>query len=390
MRILKNLLLLLALVVAAGIGALAIGWQPEPFEPGSVSAARLQPGPLPVQEFETVFEDRSRPTAANGDYAGADSRRLQAIVWYPDAQETAPYPLLVYSHGFSSGREEGDYLAEHLASLGFVVVALEFPLTHMTAPGGPSVRDVVNQPGDVSFVIDQMLSHANTPSHRLAGLVDPGRIGALGLSLGGLTTELVTFHPDMRDPRIGAALSIAGPTYMFTPRFFQQAPPVPFLMLAGDIDAIVPYPENAAPMPMKLPGSELVTLRGASHAGFAGMASSLRWMNNPDALGCLIVERNINADMEDRGWYHLLGSPEQGVRLDLEPQLCRMDPLPEAMNVLRQHMISRVVVTSFFQRAFSTSASEREASELYLRAELARELSDVEYQASEALLSAQY
>ena len=48
----------------------------------------------------------------------------------------------------------GAYLAEQLASLGYVVVAVDYPLTNGLAPGGPDVKDVVNQLADVSFLID--------------------------------------------------------------------------------------------------------------------------------------------------------------------------------------------------------------------------------------------
>ena len=47
-----------------------------------------------------------------------------------------------------------------------------------------------------------------------AGGIDRDRIGAMGLSLGGLTTTLVAFHPTLGDPRIRAAVSIAGPSAM--------------------------------------------------------------------------------------------------------------------------------------------------------------------------------
>jgi predicted dienelactone hydrolase len=380
MKLLFRLLLVMALCGAGAWAALTWGWQPAPFAAGSASAARLHPGPLAVQTLELRLTDSSRPTAANGDYPGAGERVLDASLWYPAAADTAPYPLLVYSHGFSATRHGGAYLARHLASLGFVVVAMDFPLTHFGAPGGPQARDVVNQPGDVSFVIDRLLAFADTPGHALEGRVDPDRIGAFGLSLGGLTTELVAFHPRWRDPRIGAALSIAGPSYLMTPVFFQTAPELPFLMLAGDIDALVPYGSNAAPIPDKMPGAELVTIHGASHTGFAGPAAWLRWMDNPDVLGCFMVTRSLE-EARAEPWSDLLGTPEQGIDLTADAGTCQLDPLPPAVNVLRQQMITRVVVSSFFQREYSSAPAERRASARYLREEMARELDEVAYRA---------
>ena len=376
----KTLLkILLAVTVVVGIPVLVLvkGKQPEPFPPGSESAYRLQMGPLPVARLETEFVDPSRSTAANGDYTGTGERRLEATIWYPQDRGYAPYPLLVYSHGFSSSRREAAYLNEHLASLGYVVVAADFPLTNMRAPGGPQVKDVVNQPADVSFLIDSVLALSNGGGSSLQGQLDPERIGALGLSLGGLTTTLAAFHPELRDPRIQAALSIAGPTFVFTPAFYRHHS-LPFLMLAGDIDALVPYEANAAPVPEQVPGGELVTIHKASHTGFAGPAGIMRWLDNPDVVGCWIVERNAGDAMEEP-WFDLIGPPDMGINYSAEADLCTLDPLPEAMNTLRQQMITTVVVRSFFERYFSRSERAREAADHYLRELLAREIPEASY-----------
>tara|TARA_R110000772_G_scaffold268672_1_gene397298 strand:- start:43911 stop:45134 length:1224 start_codon:yes stop_codon:yes gene_type:complete len=377
MKTLVKVLLVLFLVVGLVLWMLATGKQPEPFVPGSESAARVQPGPLAVVKVERDYVDTSRPTSPNGDYSGSDERRLETTLWYPNDRQSGPYPLLVYSHGFSSSRQEGESLAAYLASHGYIVIAPTFPLTHMLAPGGPRVQDVVNQPGDLTFLIDTLLAAAENPDHALYQQVDPERIGALGLSLGGLTSTLAAFHPQMRDPRITAALSIAGPTFVFTEAFYRHYP-LPFLMLAGDIDAIVPWEDNAQPVPEQVPGGELVTLRGASHAGFADPAAIMRWLSNPDAVGCWIVQRSMG-DGQEEPWYDLIGPPEMGINYSAESALCTMEPLPEAMNPLRQQMLTRVIVGSFFDREFSRSAATREAADRYLREVLADEVLEASY-----------
>jgi predicted dienelactone hydrolase len=119
-----------------------------------LSPARLQPGLAEVLEYDEVFIDANRPTQVNGDYPGDPVRRMEGTVWHPANNAHGPYPLIVYSHGFSASTAAGAYLAEHLASFGNVVVAVNYPLTNWNAPGGPNVKDVVNQPADVSFLID--------------------------------------------------------------------------------------------------------------------------------------------------------------------------------------------------------------------------------------------
>ncbi len=374
MKKLVVILLLLAIVAVV----LVNGKQPEPFWLKSESAARLQPGPEEVRQFDHTFIDKTRPTQANGDYAGDTVRRMEGTVWYPVSSVSAPYPLIVYSHGFVSSRDGGAYLARQLASVGYVVVSVDYPLTSLRAPGGPNIKDVVNQPADVSFIIDTLLAQSDMPGHLLKGMIDGTRIGAFGISLGGLTTTLLAYHPDMRDPRIGAALSIAGPTAPFTRAFFEHAR-VPFMMLSGDIDALVPHSSNAAPVLEKIDGAQLVTLKNASHTGFVGTTSLLRWLNNPDSIGCWIVKRYIDNEPGGSSWHDLLGSAAQGVDHSVVSELCLREPLPKAMNVLRQQMISSVVVSSFFQIHLSLDAAERDSARLYLGRVIERELAEVSY-----------
>ena len=141
----------------------------------------------------------------------------------------------------------------------------------------------------------------------------------------------------------------------------------------------MPYPSNAEPVIDKIKGAELVTLSRGSHTGFAGPAAPLRWMKNPDALGCFMVKQNIDAS-EEEPWFELIGSEEQGIDHSAVNELCLMDPLPVAMNVLRQHMITLVVVSSFFESHFAADREARAAANKYLRETLARELQDVSYQ----------
>ena len=64
--------------------------------------------------------------------------------------------------------------APELARAGFVVAAPVFPLCSAGAPGGPEESDVINQPGDMSFVISSLLAVSSGGRRRpLAGLVDP-------------------------------------------------------------------------------------------------------------------------------------------------------------------------------------------------------------------------
>jgi predicted dienelactone hydrolase len=175
--------------------------------------------PVITEAFKAV--DETRKTQANNDFAGRDVRVLKGKIWRPQGLQN-PGPLLVYSHGFMSFHQEGLYLVRFLASHGYTVVAVNFPLTNFFAPGKPFISDVVNQPGDVSFLISTLLQRNADANDVLHNTIDAKKIAVAGVSLGGMTSTLVTFHRQVRDPRIAAAISIAGPSTMFTTDFFHQ------------------------------------------------------------------------------------------------------------------------------------------------------------------------
>lgn len=368
-------------VLVAVTGYLRYGARPDPLSTDLLSAVRLAPGPHPVASRDVVLADSSRPTQAYGDFAGADARTLETTVWYPEdlldegsGPAAEPLPLLVYSHGFMSSRTGGAYLAEHLASHGHVVAAADHPLTSSDAPDGPHIRDVVHQPGDVGFLLDRFLEWHREPGHLFEGAVDERRIGVFGLSLGGLTATLAAFHPRLGDPRIDAAVSIAGPTFMLGPRFFRHRR-LPFMMVAADDDAIVDYGTNARPVPQKVPGAVLVTLEGGSHTGFADPARFLRFLDNPDDLGCAAVTANLEG--EDR-WWEALGSPEEGIVSGPASVVCDAEELPEAMNPLHQQRLTVLVVSAFFRGLFDPGGhGARSVHRMYLTVLLPNELPEV-------------
>jgi len=342
---------------------------PKSLPAGEASRAWIQQGSYSVLVEPFVVVDDARPTSANGSFTGSATRELKGKIWFPEQtslQALRSFPLVVYSHGFMSFHQEGAYLAEFLAGHGYVVVAVDYPLTNYFAPGNPNISDVVNQPADVSFVIDKSLEKNTRMGDVLLGRIDADRIAVMGLSLGGMTTKLVTFDPRHKDDRIKAAISIAGPSRMFTERFFSFAQ-VPFMMIAGDQDAIVPYELNAKPVRLHDTDSVLVTLKGGSHAGFAGIASVLfRWVNNPDSFGCASIKNNIQKDSEP---FAALVDERYGVMDGERRSLCEnSDNLPRAMRPVRQQMLTTLAVFSFLESVFNPDPLQRDqAAEFLLR-----------------------
>jgi predicted dienelactone hydrolase len=375
MKILR-ILSAVVLLVTLGIGAALWLTRPEPLPENSESARRLAPGPYLVDLTETVWIDATRPTDANGDFEGAPARTFEIAMWSP-ADAPGPHPLVVYSHGFMSDRHGGTYLGEHLASYGYVVVATSFPLTHYNAPGGPNADDVAHQPADVSFLIDQVL--ALGPDERpFPGGIDREKIAVAGVSLGALTSTLVTYHPRFADPRIRMAISIAGPSVMFGERYFDFAD-VPFLMIAGTHDSMIPFEENAAPLPDKIEKGGLVAIDGGSHAGFSHLtAGPLRLLGNPDEIGCRILMGNLEIEQGGDAFTDL-GGPEDGLidaRGTTTPCQVRYE---EAMAAGRQQWLTVLAARAFLESQFANDPAARAAHAQFLERTLPGELSAVQF-----------
>lgn len=101
----------------------------------------------------------------------------------------APYPLVVWSHGAYLYRQTNVYLAEHLASQGFVVVAGNHEDNWGTFPA-PNATSIVSRPADVSAWID-FAEAQSAAGGELAGLVDTEHIAVGGHSYRGYTALAV-------------------------------------------------------------------------------------------------------------------------------------------------------------------------------------------------------
>ncbi len=177
------------------------------------------------------------------------------------------FPLLVFSHGFTASGPAYAVLLREWARRGYVVAAPTFPLSNGAAPGGPTLADVINQPGDVSFVIDS-LEALSRRDRTWRNLVDPHRIAAAGHSLGAITTLLVTYNSCCADPRIRAAVPISGLLLPAPGGDFFTGRPVPLLLIHGDRDRTVPYRGSVEAFSRARPPKYLLTLEGAPHTPF--------------------------------------------------------------------------------------------------------------------------
>jgi predicted dienelactone hydrolase len=363
---LRRPFLLLVLVLAPlGSGAARAAGCPT----GATTADFLAPGPFAVGVRSLTLVDTTRQTPAHAGFPALPSRTLPTQVWYPttgpagaapvpDAPLAAggPFPLIASSHGFGELNSGESYLAIALARRGFVVAAPTFPLTNLSTPGGAVLFDAANQPADVRFVIDQILALSDGSSW-LAGGVDKKRIGAQGLSLGGLTTLLVSYNPQLRDRRIRAAFAMAPASCELTRKTLSA--PHPLLLIDGDQDLITPIDQNAGRTfsRVRMPRT-LITLAHATHTAFSGLVSFDSAVSYDAALGCSFVD-NITQQQVDQLITAFgpaaAGTDTTGCDLPCKGQVPSNPPMPAS----RQHDLTQAAGTAFFQEQFQKSRAAR-------------------------------
>ena len=227
-----------------------------------------------------------------------------------------PYPVVVLSPGFAIGAGSYAWLAEHLASHGFVVAAPQ----HAESLDPQTLwQATIDRPRDVSAALD-LVEHASAPGGRIAGLADLDRVAVVGHSYGGYaalaaagarldtaallsactlrrgTRRVLAFQcdalvphldelaaragldavpagewPSWADPRVDAAVALAGDAVMFGPRGLAHLT-APLLAIGGTADADSPfawgtalaYEHSSSPRKAEL------SLVGAEHFVFTG------------------------------------------------------------------------------------------------------------------------
>jgi hypothetical protein len=123
------------------------------------------------------------------------------------------------------------------------------------------------------------------------------------------------------------------------------------MMIAGDIDAMVEYQRNAAILRAWRPEATLVTIRGGSHTGFAGISARLfRWFDNPDSAGCWALRGKLDGRSEVPGEFlSKLRGQENSPAASAEPLPCRNPELPAALRPQYQQALTELAVFSFLQ-----------------------------------------
>lgn len=150
-----------------------------------------QPGPGGVIQKTLTFNISELRSTAQGL---ADSYNLDVDMYLPEGN-SQPAPLVIMTHGFGSTRKSYDYMAQHLASHGLAVAAVEHlgsnleyrntslrgELSHLLSP-----TEYTSRPLDVSYLLDELENLVETQPD-WAARINLEQVGILGNSFGGTT-----------------------------------------------------------------------------------------------------------------------------------------------------------------------------------------------------------
>lgn len=278
-----------------------------PFDP-------TQPGSSKVEVMNFNFNDRKRGREIPVD-----------IYWSKDASLNKP--IIVFSHGLGSVRTDLRYLAQHLASHGYVVAALEHPGSNEThvkkalALQAPllEAEEFLNRPKDISFILDNLKLINDSPGV-LQGKLASDNVMVVGYSLGGATalsiaggelqlSELKQRCPgnvlafslgenaqcfakslpedryQLRDVRVKSAIAFSPTTSLLFGETGLTKVAIPTLIGSGSADKTTPALTEQAIAFDKLPAPKwLVGFVGGTHLSVKDPATTMDQAGQPDTL----------------------------------------------------------------------------------------------------------
>ena len=329
------------------------------------------------QERTLIFRDHQR------------DRSIMADFYLPN---TSSGPLVVLSHGYASNRQFLTYLAQHLASHGLTVVALEHPgsnleiLSDTEFPLNPgkllSPQELVHRPQDIRFLLDE-LSQFNNNSQFFQPL-NTENVTVIGHSLGGYTAlalaggeldlkavrrfcrqvkplgrspadwlqcaaaKLSHSTLSLRDSRITRAIALNPMTSQLFGEDGLKQVKIPTLIFSSSKDAVTPALTNQLQPFTELSGEKyLLAAIGATHLS----VTDIRNVNSPMGKNSLIPELMGQKAKPVRDWIRaatlafIKQEPPQARQYEpfLTPEYAQLISTPKLSFRLTQEMPRRLM-----------------------------------------------
>ena len=307
----RPLVVIVAVLTAVTLGAGLLTGCSGSSSKSSASAAvdYSKPGPYPVGTttfmlgdrivymFYPADKDRLSEGTPVSSYSSADAfpPALRAAVPKQliqdvplDATKDAPvatdgpFPVVIHSHGFGGYPEFTSQHLAHLASWGFVTAAPDHLERDLAAN---SLGRVVRGETDVED-LRHTLEHlqADNASGPFAGSMDFEKLAAEGHSAGGSAAGKFAYDPAVKTfigqaPGAPLHLSMDGTTTadQIAAAYANQAPPdKPSMLLAGEVDGVIPLASVTAEYTWLGAPKRFVVLKGAGHNAFTDICKPIR------------------------------------------------------------------------------------------------------------------
>lgn len=212
----------------AGVDIVEDEEQPDVFDALEIQDIAELPDVAEIAEEETVIPPPKYPPDKWGQYqVGAiekqffdtqQMRLLSTIIWYPakvqgekkksylilmagnaynePAPDTsgAPYPVVLFSHGFNGINFQSYTMSEYIASHGYIVAAPNHQgntLYDFSASDETVAKTAEARPKDMLFVYKEVMKLSQTQGDMFYGLADPSKTAATGHSFGGWTAIMM-------------------------------------------------------------------------------------------------------------------------------------------------------------------------------------------------------
>jgi predicted dienelactone hydrolase len=250
-------------------------------------------------------------------YDVSRQRKFLTDLYVP--QTRTPARLIVISHGLGSDRTSFAYLAQHLASYGFAVAAIDHPgsnakqlqaLLAGRAQEVASPREFIDRPLDVKYLLDE-LTRRSQSDVKLRGRLNLKQIGVIGQSFGGYTALALAGAPinfqllqknctpssnslnvslllqclalqlpqityNLSDPRVKAVIAIDPIDSSIMGQDSLSQIKIPTMIVAGSADTVAPaLPEQIQPFTwLTTQDKYLALINGATHFSTIGDSPS--------------------------------------------------------------------------------------------------------------------
>lgn len=217
--------------------------------------------PASVQVSNVELVDSSRATVDPRRRLDAPDRTLRTDLYVP--KRPGRFPLIIFAHGLGGSPRHFTALLGAWADHGYVVAAPQFPVTSDSLGWQNGQVDYRSQPGDVSFLIDELLRLSAARNGVLSDRIDGEHIGLSGVSMGGFTTFGAIFNTCCHEPRIKAAIVMSGQLVDFPGSY--EFTSVPVLIAYGSRDILVKPESGKAAYAQASPPKYLLEFTDGGH-----------------------------------------------------------------------------------------------------------------------------